>query len=136
MRILWCLVPSLLLSACGRAGPQAAPPPSSAPEPAPARLSIVRPTQYSGMADASAGVAVNSNMFLVGDDEENKLRLYRRDQGGPPVKEFNLNLFLEVYGTSLETDVEGAARIGDRAFWIGSHGRNTDGKERPNRARF
>jgi hypothetical protein len=88
------------------------------------------------MADASAGVAVNSNMFLVGDDEENKLRLYRRDQGGPPVKEFNLNLFLEVYGTSLETDVEGAARIGDRAFWIGSHGRNTDGKERPNRARF
>ena len=130
MRVFWCLGLSMLLVACNQAGS------ADRQTRAPARLNIVRPAQYSSMADASAGVAVNTNLFLVADDEENKLRLYRRDQGGPPIKEFDLNLFLEVYGKSLETDVEGAARIGDRAFWIGSHGRNVDGRERPNRARF
>ena len=97
---------------------------------------LVRPAQYTGMSDASGAVAVSSNLFLVVDDEENKLRLYRSDQGGPPVKEFDLSGFLEVRGKSLEADLEGAARIGDRAFWIGSHGRNKDGKDRPNRCRF
>jgi len=32
--------------------------------------------------------------------------------------------------------LEGAARIGNRAFWISSHGRNRDAKARPNRDRF
>jgi hypothetical protein len=88
------------------------------------------------MADASAGVAVSSNLFLVADDEDNKLRLYRADQAGPPVKEFDLSLFLEVHGKSLESDLEGAAKIGNRAFWISSHGRNREAKARPNRDRL
>jgi hypothetical protein len=88
------------------------------------------------MMDASGAVAVTSNLFLVADDEQNKLCLYRREQGGPPVKQFNLDAFLEVTGKALEADLEGGARIGDRAYWIGSHGRNADGKPRPNRCRF
>src|SRR5205823_3592182 len=39
-------------------------------------------------------------------------------------------------GKSSESDLEGAAKIGNRAFWISSHGRNKDGKFRPNRDRF
>src|SRR2546421_4039646 len=88
------------------------------------------------MADSSGGVAVSSNLFVVADDEQNTLRLYRSDQAGGPVKEFDCNAFLELEGKSLEADLEAAARIGDRVYWIGSHGRNRNGKERPNRRRF
>ncbi len=96
----------------------------------------MRPTVYSGEGDASGAVAVTSNLFLVADDEDNNLRLYRNDMGGPPIKEFPCDAFLEVRGKSLEADLEAGARIGDRAYWIGSHGRNKNGKERPNRCRF
>ena len=44
--------------------------------------------------------------------------------------------FLELTGKSPEADLEGAALIGNRAFWIGSHGRNKNGKERANRHRL
>jgi hypothetical protein len=33
-------------------------------------------------------------------------------------------------------DIEGATRLGERAFWITSHGRNSAGKARPERLRF
>ncbi len=35
-----------------------------------------------------------------------------------------------------ESDIEGAARVSDRIYWIASHGRNKDGKERSERYRF
>lgn len=100
------------------------------------RAVLVHPLVYSGMADASGAVPVSSNLFLVADDEENILRLYRADRGGPPLKEFDMNSFLDVRGKSKEADLEGATRIGNRAFWIGSHGRNRNGKERDNRCRL
>ncbi|HWV98447.1 MAG TPA: DUF3616 domain-containing protein [Candidatus Acidoferrum sp.] len=100
------------------------------------KAALIRPLRYTGMADASAAVPVSSNLFVAADDENNTLRLYRADQSGPPIKEFDFNAFLEVRGKSLEADLEGAARLGDRAFWIGSHGRNKNGKERDNRCRL
>ncbi|MCX6895841.1 MAG: DUF3616 domain-containing protein [Verrucomicrobia bacterium] len=99
-------------------------------------LHLRRPASYSGMCDASGAVAVGTNLFLVANDEDNSLRLYRHDIPGEPVKSFNLDSFLELSGKSPEADLEAAARIGDRVFWIGSHGRNKDGKDRPNRCRF
>jgi hypothetical protein len=100
------------------------------------KLIVVRPMEYSGLRDVSAGVAVNSNLFVVADDEKNTLCLYSTDHAGPPLKEFNFNAFLEVTSKSPEADLEGAALLGNRAFWIGSHGRNKDGKARPNRCRL
>ena len=97
------------------------------------RFSLVRPNQYSGMADASAGVAVSSNLFVAADDEDNVLRLYPSDRRGGPIKEFDCTAFLRRDTAYPEADLEGAARLGDRAFWIGSHGRNKDGKERLSR---
>jgi hypothetical protein len=111
----------LAMSLCARAGEKSA---------------LLRPTLYSGEGDASGAVAVTSNLFVVADDEDNILRLFRSDEGGPPLKEFDCNAFLEVRGKSPEADLEAGARIGDRAFWIGSHGRNKNGKERPNRCRL
>src|SRR5262249_44507028 len=100
------------------------------------KLQLVRPAEYSGMRDASAAVAVSSNLFIVADDEKNTLRLYSADKPGPPLKEFDVNAFLEVTSKSPEADLEGAALVGNRAFWIGSHGRNKKGKERSNRCRL
>jgi hypothetical protein len=117
-RILWVLVASLVYACANE------------------KLKIVRPMEYSGLRDASAAVAVSSNLFIVADDEKNTLRLYSADHAGPPLREFDLDAFLEVTSKSPEADLEGAALLGNRAFWIGSHGRNKDGKERPNRRRF
>jgi hypothetical protein len=100
------------------------------------KLKIARPMEYSGLRDASAAVAVSSNLFIVADDEKNTLRVYSTDHAGPPLKEFDLDAFLQVTSKSPEADLEGAALLGNRAFWIGSHGRNKDGKDRPNRRRF
>ena len=36
----------------------------------------------------------------------------------------------------LEVDIEGAARIGDRIYWIGSHSASKKGEPRPNRRRL
>lgn len=101
-----------------------------------ATLRLVRPASFLGMCDASCAVAVSSNLFLVGNDEDNVLRLYAADRPGLPVKEFDMTAFLEVRAKSPEADLEGAVRIGNRAFWIGSHGANRAGKYRPNRGRF
>lgn len=88
------------------------------------------------MCDASAAVAVSSNLFLAANDEDNVLRLYRLGQGGAPVQRFDLTRFLQVDKRSPEVDLEGAATVGSRVFWIGSHGRNRRGKPAPSRARF
>jgi hypothetical protein len=89
------------------------------------------------MCDASAGVPVSSNLFLVANDEDNWLRLYRTDGfAASPVQRFDLNPYLEVSAKSPETDIEAAALVGNRAYWIGSHGRNRMAKERDNRHRF
>ena len=95
-----------------------------------------RLAEHTGMCDASAGVALGEKLFLAANDEDNTLRVYRNDIGGPPITELNLNAFLEVQGSSLETDIEGAAQIGSRIFMVGSHGLNREGKERFNRHRF
>ncbi len=94
---------------------------------------FVRGPVYSGMADASGAVAVGTNLFIVADDEDNILRLYRSDLPGAALNQWDCNAFLRIRGQHTEADLEAAARIGDRAFWMGSHGRNKNGRERPNR---
>lgn len=89
-----------------------------------------------GMCDASAVVPLGSEHFVVADDEDNILRVYSRTHGGLPLHTFDLSSFLRVDRKSPETDLEGAAPLGDRVYWISSHARNKDGKERVNRRRF
>jgi hypothetical protein len=52
------------------------------------------------------------------------------------VKQIDIDASLELTGKSKETDLEGAARIGERVYWITSHGRNKNAEERLNRCRF
>ncbi len=94
------------------------------------------PMVYSGLSDASGGVAIGTNLFAVADDEGNQIRIYRVDQEGPPVQIFNATRFLRLVGKFPETDLEGATWLDGKIFWIGSHGRNREGKYRPNRNSF
>lgn len=91
---------------------------------------------YRGTSDASAAVAVSEDTFIVADDENNMLRVYKTDRGGLPVFAYDLTDFLDVEPEHPEADIEGATMIEDRIYWITSHGRNKDGKTRPNRYRF
>jgi hypothetical protein len=91
---------------------------------------------YHGTSDASAAVAVSEEMFIVADDENNILRVYKTKASGLPVSSYDLTQFLGIEPEHPEADIEGATMIGDRIYWITSHGRNKDGKMRPNRYRF
>jgi hypothetical protein len=98
---------------------------------------------YRGASDASAAVAVGEDMFIVADDENNVLRIYKatahpqRTRADTfPAFSYDLTDFLDIEPEHPEADIEGATMVSDRIYWITSHGRNKDGKMRPNRYRF
>lgn len=81
-------------------------------------------------------MAVSDDTFIVADDENNVLRLYSATEAGLPIGSYDMTAFLDIDPEHPEADIEGATRIGWRIYWITSHGRNKDGKIRPNRYRF
>ncbi len=87
--------------------------------------------QFSGISDASAGVVIGTEetgyKFLIADDEVQELRLFSPN-GGSPEKIFPIQNQITLPGKQKEFDLEGAARIGDTAYWITSHGRSSKGK--------
>ena len=88
---------------------------------------------YRGPCDASAAVALDADHFVVAGDEDNTLRVYRRGRS-EPLREAPLAAFLN--SGDKESDLEAAAAVGTRIYWIASHGRNSKGKLRPDRQRF
>ncbi len=97
--------------------------------------------EYRGLCNASASVAIDGGLFLVADDEDaptTSLRVYREGDPVGPVDVLDLsNDDLELDPSeSLEVDLEGSARIGDRVYWIGSHSASKNAKSRPNRRRL
>jgi len=91
--------------------------------------------EYPEMCDPSAALAISDRLFIVASDEDNVLRVYARDNPGAPQR-FDLNSFLKPDEDRPEADIEGVTQIGERIFWIASHGRNRNGKLRPSRHRF
>jgi len=91
---------------------------------------------FTGCCDASAAIAVSDDLFVVANDEDNILRAYSRERLGRPVGTADLTAFLNPGKKSPEVDIEGGARMGDRIYWISSHGRNAKGKERESRHRL
>ncbi|CAL8479565.1 DUF3616 domain-containing protein [Caballeronia sp. S22] len=92
-------------------------------------------TTYRGICSASAGIDLGSGHFVVADDEMNLLVVYRYDSPDY-VTTVDLWDFLRGSDGKKEADLEGAARIGDRIYWIGSHSRNTNAELRPTRHRL
>lgn len=89
---------------------------------------------YKGICDASAAATLDAQHFVVASDEKNFLWIYDRAQeasvGSVPVWE-HLGI-----GEKDETDIEGAATIGNRIYWISSHGQDKHGDAAPSRHQF
>ncbi len=92
---------------------------------------------YRYIADASAAVALDANLVIVGGDEEDFLRVYRWDDpGSAPVLDIDLVAYLNIEPLHPEMDIEGATWFGDRIFWITSHGRSRNGVYQYSRYQF
>ncbi len=101
-----------------------------------ARAQVSSSIIYTGALDGSAAVPIDSKLFAAVSDEDSIIRIYRRDAGGQPQQRIDLSAVLELDPRWPESDIEAAARVGDRVYWITSHGRNKTGKERESRHRF
>lgn len=95
------------------------------------------------MCDASAAIPLSNSHFLAVSDEDNILRLYDADHPGLPIRELDFSVPLGLVKTtrsnsvrSEESDLEAATRVGELAFFLTSHGRNSSGKFKPARLRF
>lgn len=95
--------------------------------------------QYAGISNPSGAVALNDRLFIVGDDEDNQLRIYDRNRFDKPIQTLSLsNLFKGVIkdGEDLEVDIESMATINHVLFIIGSHSTSRTGEYRPARHRL
>jgi hypothetical protein len=93
---------------------------------------------HTGASDASTVQALDEDLMLVADDEDQLLRIYARDFSGAPLNGFDFSAELQLPeggANPAEVDIEASARIGDRIYWAGSHGNSTSGGLRPNRSR-
>jgi len=66
---------------------------------------------------------LTDQLFAVASDEDSVIRVYDRDRPGGPVRSIDLSAFLDLDPKQPESDLEGAARVGDRIYWISSHAR-------------
>ena len=93
-----------------------------------------------GSGDGSTAIPVSGNRILVGDDENQVLRLYDRDRSGYPLDRFDITPFLELTdiekGVPREVDIEGSTRAGNRLFWMGAHSHASVAEIRTNRSRI
>lgn len=96
---------------------------------------------HTGASDASTAIEIDAQHMLVADDENQFLRLYRRELSGLHLGSTNLTPFLALTdlsgGMPREVDIEASTRVGDRVYWAGSHGNQATGSfaARPNRRR-
>jgi hypothetical protein len=114
---------------------------------APAPLPAANSNQvvFFGACDASGAVPLSPGSFVVADDEDNVLRVYDARRGGAPSSSLELSSALGLpmkrkkSGSAEQfpdADIEAATSIGDRAYFLTSHGRNAAGKLKPERFRF
>jgi len=102
-----------------------------------AEFSLGAKVLFEGAFDGSAGADVGGGFFVGATDEDNEFRLYDV-KGGPSPKTLEVGVDAAVKGALglkkiKECDLEGAAKIGDLIFWIGSHGRDKDAEEKKER---
>ncbi|ART63954.1 ExeM/NucH family extracellular endonuclease [Kushneria marisflavi] len=75
---------------------------------------------HTGASDTSAAIAIGNGLTLVGDDEDQTLRLYDHDQSGAPLKSFNLDEALGLEEGE-EVDIESVVDAGNgQHYWLGS----------------
>jgi hypothetical protein len=91
---------------------------------------------FHGACDASGAIPLDRTHFLLADDEDNVLRVYDAERGGPPTRTYDLSSRVALADPNSEVDLEAATRIGDRGYFLSSHARKRSGKLDPNRFVF
>lgn len=94
---------------------------------------------YKGACEPSGALGLSDGKFLVANDEDNVLRVY--SQGSPepvPAADGDISgaLGLDSGDEDEKIDLEAAARVGGRSFFVGSHSRDKKRKRRPSRELF
>ncbi|MBE7449345.1 MAG: DUF3616 domain-containing protein [Kofleriaceae bacterium] len=113
--------------------------PAAPTAPAPAGFRRGRVAVFTGACDASGAVPLSERQMVVADDEDNVLRVYDADAGGAPVAQLDLSpaLGLPLVGKRNprppELDLEAATLLGDRAYWLTSHGRSKKARRKDER---
>lgn len=84
---------------------------------------------HTGISDASAAIALDTNYMLIGDDEINSLFVYDRKKSGLPIKTYDYQNLLGLTdgssGNYKEIDLEACVKspnIANRIYWISSMG--------------
>jgi hypothetical protein len=121
---------SLLLLACASEPPKPIAAPPRAPRAREVRL-VEGPTLV-GLCDASAG-AYDGRELWVADDESNELHRFRLD--GTPTTRVDLSS-IHPSMAGKEADLEGAATVSGRVWWVGSHDRGKGTTPRTERQRL
>lgn len=88
---------------------------------------------YRGRSNVSGAVALDGHRFIVADDENNQLSIFDKSQAKALKPCITLSRVFDGEiedGKHKELDLEGAARIGDVYFWIGSHSTSSKGNTR------
>lgn len=88
--------------------------------------------RYPGTCEPSGAVMLEPGLFLIGDDDQKDLRIYRKDAPGDP----EIVKISDLPGLKKKADLEGAARIDGAIYWIGSHSRKNSGEEDLDRHRL
>lgn len=91
---------------------------------------------FRGMCDASALEMLDNDLFVAANDEDNVLRVYSRSREGFAVETVDFSSHYRLAKKKQEIDFEGTARVGNRIYWISSHGANAKGKFQPSRHRL
>src|SRR5262249_6835764 len=88
--------------------------------------------EYKGLCEASAGAFLDDKHFVVASDETNVLQLYERGKPNPIVYGIDMAAF-----TSFDkSELEAAAVIGDRVYWMSSHSLTRKGNDKDERKVF
>lgn len=92
---------------------------------------------FTGACDGSAAAGLDGGGLAVGDDETGSLHVFSLAGGaGRSIDRSAHTAIPHHAGPKYEPDVEAAARVGDRIYWIASHGRNGDAGLQPDRQLF
>lgn len=93
--------------------------------------------KHFGACDASGSVALfETKYFVVANDEDNILRVYDSTSSGKPIASIDINDYFTNNPKKKEVDIEAATLLNGIIYYISSHGRNKNAKERPERRNF
>ena len=104
-----------------------------------ATTAAARDVVYRGICEASAAAMLDARHFVVGDDGHNLLSIYEVDRP-ERVATLDLVAYLDTEtgadGQPKKSDLEAAARVGMRIYWLGSHSRDRKHHREESRLRF